>query len=122
MDEVDRRARLREYKETVLPAGIFRVRNTVSGRSLVGSSADLAGVLNRVRFQLKNGSHPDKELQADWNALGADAFAFEVLDLLGPTADPVADLREDLRVLHGMWLEKLAASGDPLYRQSTRGT
>ena len=115
---VDRKVLVREYLETPRPAGVYRVRNTASGKSLLGSSPNVPGILNRQRFQLENGSHPDAELQPDWNELGPDAFAFETLDLLKPSDDPDYDLSEDLRVLKEMWLEKLTASGVPLYPKS----
>jgi hypothetical protein len=122
VSQMDRKTRTRQYKETPRPAGIYRVRNTASGKSLVGSTTDLPGLLNRQRFQLENGSHPDRELQSDWNELGPGAFEFEVLDRLEPKADPAYDPTEDLRVLKEMWLQKLTVSGEQLYRQSGRST
>jgi hypothetical protein len=122
VSHIDRKARVREYKETPRPAGVYRVRNTAMGKSLVGSTADLPGMLNRLRFQLENGSHPDREFQSDWNELGPGAFEFEVLDRLEPKAEPAYDPVEELRVLKEMWLQKLTASGQALYRQSRRGT
>ncbi len=119
---MDRRALVRQYLETDRPAGVYGIRNTTSGKMLVGSSPNVPGILNRQRFQLENGSHPDVELQSDWNKLGPDAFAFETLDLLVPSDDPGYDPSEDLRVLKAMWLEKLTASGVPLYRRSQRDT
>jgi hypothetical protein len=119
---VDRKALVREYLETPRPAGVYRVRNKVSGKSLVGSSPDLPGMLNRQRFQLEGNLHPDKELQADWNDLGSGAFTFETLDLLKPSDDPGYDPSEDLRVLKEMWLEKLTAAGVSLYPRSRRDT
>ncbi len=121
MTHPDRKSRLRDYKATPLPAGVFRVRNKAAGRSLVGSSVNLPGTLNRQRFQLEHGSHPDRELQTDWKALGADAFEFEVLDRLEPRDDPGYDPTEDLKVLKEMWLERLAAAGESLYGGSRRG-
>ena len=82
MSQIDRKASVRQYKLNPPPAGTFRVRNTASGKSLVGSAVNLPGMLNRQRFQLQNGSHPSKELQADWNALGPEAFEFEVAQLV----------------------------------------
>ena len=122
MTQIDRKARIREYKETLPPAGVFRVRNTAIGRSLVGSSANLPGALNRHRFQLERGSHPSKELQADWNALGSHAFEFEVLDQLKPSDRQDYDAAEDLRVLKGLWLEKLLSSGELLYKEAGSGS
>ena len=121
MTQIDRKARIREYKETPRPAGMFRVRNTATGKSLVGSTPNLPGMLSRQRFQLENGSHPSGELQADWNALGPDAFEFEVLDRLKPSDEQDYDATEDLRVLKEMWIEKLRASGEALYREAGRG-
>ena len=122
MSQFDRKARIREYKETSQPAGIYRVRNTTTGKSLVGSTVNLPGMLNRQRFQLEHGSHPDRELQRDWDELGPDAFEFEALDRLEPRDEPAYDPAEDLRVLKEMWLEKLMIVGEPLYRQFRRGT
>jgi hypothetical protein len=118
----DRKELIREYKETPRPAGVCRVRNVVGGRSLLGSSSDVPAVLNRVRFQLDAGLHPDKELQKDWRELGADAFVFETLDLLEPSVAPGHDPAADLQVLKEMWLEKLTASGEGLYERSARGS
>lgn len=118
----DRKALVREYKETPRLAGVYRVRRTATGKSLVGASLDIPGILNRQRFQLKSGMHPDRELQREWNEFGAEAFVFETLDPLEPKKEPDADPTADLRILKEMWIEKLSAAGVPLYSYSRRGT
>lgn len=105
---MDRKALIREYKESRRPIGVFGVRNTVNGKSLVGASTDLPGMLNRQRFQLEAGIHPNRELQKDWNEFGPDAFAFEVLDTLPPPEQPDYDPSDDLRALEALWLDKLS--------------
>lgn len=105
---MDRKALIREYKENRRPIGVFWVRNTVNGKSLVGVSSDLPGMLNRQRFQLDAGLHPNRELQKDWNELGPDAFAFEVLDTLPAPERPDYDSSDDLRALEALWLDKLS--------------
>ncbi len=122
MTQIDRKALIRKYKETPPPAGVYRVRNIATGKSLVGSTPNLPGMLNRQRFDLENGSHLCAELQRDWDELGSDSFEFEALDRLEPKDAPGYDPEEDLRVLQQMWLEKLTASGESLYGQSRRGT
>ena len=122
MTLIDRKALTRKYKETPVSAGVYRVRNTVAAKSLVGSTPNLPGMMNRLRFDLENGSHLDKELQKDWDDLGSDSFELEVLDELESTDDPAYDPREDLRVLQQMWIERLTASGEMLYELSRRGT
>ncbi len=117
---MDRRELIRKYKETPRPAGVYRVRNTVNGRSVVGASPNIPGMLNRQRFQLERGSHPDRELQKDWREFGPGAFAFETLDQLEPSSEAGYDPAEDLRVLMEMWLEKLKAAGEPLSELSEK--
>ncbi|MBI5837084.1 MAG: GIY-YIG nuclease family protein [Candidatus Eisenbacteria bacterium] len=100
--------------------GVFRVLNTANGRYFIGSSPDLPGMLNRVRFQLGNGSFPNRALQEDWKTCGPDAFRFEALDTLEPPKEPGYDSREDLRTLLDMWMKKLAATEGPGYHGSSR--
>src|SRR5215467_14280564 len=108
---MDRKALIREYKESRRPMGVYRVRNTVNGRSLVGASADLPAMLNRHRAQLRLGVHFNRALQKDWNEFGPEAFEFEVLDTLTAPDRPDYDPSDDLRVLEELWLECAAESG-----------
>ena len=62
MNHADRKARIRKYKETPRPAGVYRVRNTVTGKLLIGSTSDLPAMLNRQRFQLEMGADPAGDL------------------------------------------------------------
>ncbi len=100
--------------------GVFRVHNQVDDRSFVGLSRDLPSMLNRQRFQLEHGSHPNRALQKDWTRLGAEAFAIEVLDTLSPSEEPDRDPSDDLRVLEQLWLEKLAPYGERGYNPEPR--
>ncbi|MBU2552616.1 MAG: GIY-YIG nuclease family protein [Proteobacteria bacterium] len=112
---MNRKELIRQYKETRRPMGVYRVHNTVSGKSLVGVSSDLQAILNRHQAQLGFGMHPNRGLQNDWNALGREAFAFEVLDTLTPLEGPDYDPSEDLKVLEALWLEKLSPFDDRGY-------
>jgi hypothetical protein len=112
---MDRKAMIRQYKETRRPMGIYRIRNIVSGRTLIGTSIDLPSILNRHRAQLRLGAHPSRMLQQEWKDLGPDSFVFEVLDTLTPPEDPAYDSADDLRVLETLWQEKLVASETPTY-------
>ena len=104
---MDRKKALREYKEAPRPAGVYRVQHTPSGRTLLGASPDAPAMLNRIRFQLQSRGHPNRQLQADWIADGADAFLFEVVDLLPPLESEEKDPAEELALLEEMWREKL---------------
>ncbi len=112
---MDRKARIRQYKETPRTAGVFCVRNLLNGKSFVGSSVDLPAMLNRQRFQLESGAHPNQALQKDWNEVGPEVFEFEVLVTLDPPAEPAADVSDDLRTLEQMCLQSLRDEGVGLY-------
>jgi hypothetical protein len=112
---MNRKDLIRQYKKKPQPAGVSRIRNTVNGKSALGSRSNLPGMLNRQRFQLAHGSHPIRDLQKDWNEFGPEAFVFESLDQLEPSSEADHDPSEDLRVLLQLWIDKLRASGEPLY-------
>jgi hypothetical protein len=113
---MDRREQIRAYKESPRTMGVFRVRNAVNGRALVGASVDVPAMLNRQRFQLESGFHPDRALLAEWREFGPDAFVFETLDTLEPPQEPGHDPAADLKMLEEMWLEKLGRPGQRGYR------
>ena len=104
----DRKALIRQYKDTPRSMGVGAVRNSANGRTLVVAGRDLPALLNRQRAQLRLNVHANRALQADWNALGPDAFEFVVLDTLAPPNTPDYDPTEDLRTLEELWIEKLS--------------
>ena len=111
----DRKELLREYKLTPPPAGVYRVRDTVTGGYLLGSSLNLPGILNRHRFSLELGRERCRDLQRAWNDDGPGAFVFEVLDTLEPTEDPAAEPAEEVRLLEELWRARLAATDGPAW-------
>jgi hypothetical protein len=119
---MDRKALIREYKESRRPMGVYRVHNTVNDKSFVGTSIDLPSMLNRQRAQLRMGRHPNPALQKDWNQLGADGFEFEILDTLTVPERTDYDPTQDLRALEELWLEKLSPFGDRGYNPEPKRT
>ncbi len=110
----------REYKERVKPAGVYQVRNMANGKVLLGSSLNLEGPLNRHKFMLKIGSHPNKALQKDWDELGAEQFAFEILEEAQQRKDdPNFNLKDELTLLEMIWLEKLQPVSERGYNLNT---
>ena len=103
----------KEYQQSVRAMGVFLIRNNLSDKVFLGSSPNLHGILNRHKFQLEMGNHPNKALQADWNELGSDSFAFEIVDELAPREE--VDYRAELAFLEDLWLEKLQPFGDRGY-------
>jgi len=108
---------IREYKERRPTAGVFAIKNTASGRVLLGSSLNLDGSLNKHRFMLKIGSHRNAALQADWQRHGPEAFTFEILETVAPSDRPGFDVREELALLEEIWIEKLEPFCERGYNQ-----
>lgn len=95
----------RQDRDLTPRMGLYRVMDLSSGRTPLGHSLHLKETLSRGCFQLQDGLHPDKAMQADWKADGPDAFSFEILDeitLQHPGDEPVDDLKELLTP----WQEK----------------
>ena len=108
---MDRKALIREYKETQHPMGVYRVRNTATGQCTIDTSLNLPAMQNRIQAQLRFGAHKDQALQDAWNRIGPEAFEFEILDTISPPDQPDYDPAEDLKTLKEMWIEK-AAQGE----------
>ena len=117
---MERKDLVRRYKEARRPMGVFQVRNTVTGAVYLGTSNDLPSMLNRQRAQLRLGGHPHRALQADWNALGAESFEFDILDTLDPPDTPGYNPTDDLRTLEELWRAKTAATGAAVYNPARR--
>jgi hypothetical protein len=107
----------RAYKETPRQAGIFQVKNTKTGKILLGSSTNLHGPLNKHRFMLSIGRHDNADLQSDWKAFGPDAFVFQILETVKPSDDPAFCLEDELTLMEQIWLEKLQPFGERGYNQ-----
>ncbi len=102
-----RKELIEEYKRTPKEMGVYRILNTVNGKSFIAASRDIRARFNRHRMGLKTGSEEVKPLLADWVEYGEEAFEFEILDQLEPLDKPNYDPTDDLETLESIWLEKL---------------
>lgn len=110
----------RAYQARVKPSGVFQIKNLATGKMLLGSSLNLEGPLNKHRFMLRINSHPNQELQKDWNELGPDQFHFEILETIEIKYDPNFNLKDELTLLEEIWLEKLQPFGERGYNTSAK--
>jgi group I intron endonuclease len=117
---MNRKELINEYKQTIQPMGVYQIRNTINGKIFLGSSKDLKGILNRTRFQLKNGLHMNKDMQRDFIEIGEESFSFEILDYLKPKEDMKGDYTKELQMLEDMWLEKLQPFNEHGYNKKNR--
>jgi hypothetical protein len=114
---MSRKEKIKEYKTSLRPMGIVQVKNTRNGRVYLAASANTAGTINSIKFQLKMGTFlPSPDLAKDWKEMGEQSFVVEVLDELKPVDDdPTHDYRDDLKALEAMWMEKLKPFGQRGY-------
>lgn len=105
-DPAQRRRRSREARDAFPPMGIYAVRDGSTGRVLVGSTRDVHARLRRMQFELRLGTHPDKDLQSAWRE-DAARFSFEVLELVKQRSDPAFDYAQELRVLEQLYRDEL---------------
>jgi hypothetical protein len=119
---VNKKEAIREYKLSHRPMGVFQIANKTNGKVFIDSSTNVPGKINRHKFALNHGSHASKSLQADWDALGEEAFEFETIEPVEPRDDPNYDYKADLAFLEDLWLEKLEPYRDKGYneRKKTR--
>ena len=117
---MDKKIKIREYKNASRPMGVFEIKNKINGKLLIGSSPNLKAILNRFRAELKLGSCRNELLQQDWNQFGPDAFEFKELDILTPLEDPNYNPDEDLRLLEDMWIERRKPFGDNGYNKTIK--
>ena len=105
-----------EYKQRPLTMGVFIIRNTINNKIFLASGQNLAGIMNRHKFELQHGSHKNKELQTDWNELGASNFAFEVVEQMDPPSVEF-DVKQELRLMEDLWLAELKPFDEHGYNQ-----
>ena len=110
-----RRTLVKQYKDSVRPAGVFVIRNLTDGRVYVAGSLDVEGAMNRARFELNLRSHRNKALQRDWVTQGAAHFSFEVIDRVKERDDPAFDRAAELEKLLELWREELQCTTDKGY-------
>ncbi|MDQ0272670.1 GIY-YIG nuclease family protein [Cytobacillus purgationiresistens] len=112
---MDRKKELKQlYKESEIEAGVYQIKNKQTGKVFVASTPNLK-TLNGKKFMLKNGTFINKELQADWNRAGEDAFEITVLEVLKKKKDGYFNEKIELEKLEEKWLEQLQPFGDKGY-------
>jgi len=108
LKQVLKQALKRQYLETKSRAGVYAIRNRITGRTLVAGAGNVDGMLNRHRFELRQGRHRNAGLARDWAAHGEAGFLFEVLDRVRECDDPAFDVAQELELLASLWRQEIA--------------
>jgi len=109
-DRARRKQIVAEYKQNPPTAGVYRIVNTQTGRSLVGTTSNLESIHKKLSFARKTNSSSalDLRLKEDFKRYGADAFEVEVLEELDVRREMTnAEIREELDVLEALCREQI---------------
>lgn len=87
--------------------GVYAIRNTVNGKSYIGSAAgSFSGRIREHLKCLKGNYHVNKHLQASWNKHGIDCFECLILEQCSP---------EECLAVEQKYLDAYFGEGKPLY-------
>jgi hypothetical protein len=116
----DKQTLKRQYLETKTRAGVYAIRNQITGRALVAGSTNVHGILNRHRFELRYGQHRNARLTQDWVEHGETNFLFDVLDMVKPSEDPAFNAARELEMLVSLWRQEIPCVGELGYDEPRR--
>ena len=88
-----------------IDAGVYAIRNRITGRVYVSGDTDVEVGLDYDRAALNDKRHRNAALQADWDWFGADNFTFKVVARVEAPAD---------RKVHGKLLQAVEFSREEL--------
>ena len=108
----DRKTLKRQYLETKTRAGVYAIRNQITGRALIAGSTNVQGTLNRHRFELQHGLHRNARLAQDWVEHGETNFLFDVLDMVKASEDPAFNAARELEMLVSLWRHEIPCLGE----------
>jgi hypothetical protein len=104
-----RKALNEQYRESPRQAGVYRMLNTKTGQSLIGSAVNLASVQSKIEFMRKTGvtGMLDRRIDKDLAQHGIAAFEYFILETFAPPSDATAtQVRADLETLEALWRER----------------
>jgi len=107
MDKTRRREIIRDHKDRRARAGVYAVR--CAGQTWVGASPNLDAQQNSLWFSLRNGGHRNAAIQEVWKAHGAEALAFEILEVLDDEEMTPLGRADALKAGQTRWREALNA-------------
>jgi hypothetical protein len=71
----------------------------------------LKAIWNRHRAQLNFGSHPNKELQSEWNNYGEESFEYEIIAAIKEKDDEEKDYKKEVKELEELYIEEFKPFG-----------
>ena len=100
----------RAWTERKRLQGVFAVRCAPTGQVWVSASRNLDTKENNLWFALRNGGHPNRVVQAAWNAHGGGAFSYGIVEELSDEGLTQVGFADRLKARERHWREALAAT------------
>jgi hypothetical protein len=108
-----RRAAARRARDAFPPMGVYAIRDRRTGAVRIAASRNVHAAINRIRFELRFGTHGDRTLQSAWCDGGEERLAFEVLELVKERSDAGFDYPAELRLLEELHRDEATRGGTP---------
>ena len=109
----NRKALRARYEQRHPEAGVYRIVNDATGKALLGSTANLHALRNKLAFarSVNSPGALDGRLQQDIRTFGLAVFTLEVLEVLDTTPEMTRqEIAAGLATLEELWRERFAAS------------
>ncbi|WP_288761345.1 GIY-YIG nuclease family protein [uncultured Lacticaseibacillus sp.] len=105
MSKDERKVLVQAYKMAPTYYGVIQIENTRNHKRFIAAVPNIKGRWDYYQVNLNNHKYGDTELQRDWDAMGADAFAYSVL--FKEKTDDVLNMRAELKDLLAIWREEV---------------
>ncbi|MCK9526401.1 MAG: GIY-YIG nuclease family protein [Limnochordia bacterium] len=114
---MDRKKELKEEYRRMKPAmGVFSICSQETNKHYLEGTTNLKAAINRSIFQLNFGSHPNQDLQRDWNKQGEASFTVTIIDELPYSENETPKhYKEEVLELKEIWQEKFRLDGLSFY-------
>ena len=112
MDKKRRKEIVAEYKLKRPTGGVYRLYNSVNGKSLIKGEVNLEAFQNRIRFSMQMNSCPMLKLTEDWKRYGKEAFHLEILEATeAGELESTKAFQDRLRKMEEVWKERFEQEG-----------
>ena len=109
-DQSRRRELKANYKESQREAGVYALRNSQTGKVLIGSALNLASMRNKLAFARSTNSPGalDLRLRHEIETYGVDAFELDIFESFQPSPEQSdTEIRKDLEALDQLHRENI---------------
>ena len=108
MDRERKKQLTTSYLEKKKIGGVLGVRNKLTGKTLLISTTDIDGYMNRFSFSLSTNSPIHVKLTSDWMKYGSEQFVCEILESIEKKKDQTdREFTDDIAELLNMQKEKM---------------